>query len=78
MWQLRHFFLCQAVEELLATGIRLLHLRVVAAVEAELLPRAVGLLVAAAVEPHLLAAVAAGLLPPAVGLLVVEVELRLP
>ena len=29
MCQLRHFFLCQAAEELLVTGIRLLRLRAV-------------------------------------------------
>ena len=73
MCRLRRFSLCQAAEELLVTGIRLLLRRVVVAA----LP---GLVVA--VEPHLLAAVhlaAVAVARLAAGLLVVveAVELHL-
>jgi hypothetical protein len=81
--RLRRFSLCQAAEELLVTGIRLLRLRAVGAAHLEvaeaaelLLPRAAGLrVVVAAVEPHLLAAATVA---AAARLELAVAELRLP
>jgi hypothetical protein len=86
---LRRFSLCQAAEELLVTGIRLLLRRVVAALPGlvvvahlEVAEAAELLVLVVAVEPHLLAAVhlaAVAVARLAAGLLVVgeAVELRL-